>query len=188
MGKLGKRRAKLLISICLSIGTIYTYISTFKGYSFEFNIFDTLIINIFLFTIFCFTTWFFTHFAKEKKLLYYISLFLSSTLVFILYNNAFGPSESCGQSIPEQIMFFDKKHKVTHSGYHYGFMDYGSRFIIHEYFFGIEKIVGVAENANNYYGKNFKLQLNIKGGIVEIGFLNYQNKPKIDTLYIHALE
>lgn len=184
--ELNKKIATSLVLSCLILGIVYTYLSTSLGYSFELNILDTIAINIFLFSIYGFITWLFTHIVKAGKWFYYVCIFLSSIFVFIIYNSAFGPSESCGQNEPEQTFFFDKRYKITHCGYQYGLMDYGSRFVIYKHSSGIEKVIGLAENANQYYGKDLNLQLDLKENKLTIRFHDYEKKAKIDTLYIQA--
>jgi hypothetical protein len=185
--KMNKKYAAIFFSIFVVVGSVFAYYSTELGCTFKNNIIDFLIINLFFLSIFGLIN-LILYYSKIKRIIKILIITLVSITVFDFYNSGFGPSEACGQSFPEFTQYLNTAYKVTHAGYQYGFMDYGSRFIIYKTTDEMENVIGVAEEPNYYYNKILQLKLNLNSNILAVKFINYDSEIELDTIYIQKLK
>jgi len=179
-------RFAIIPFVALSLwGIAYAYISTILGLTFENNLIDIISIHLSLFSFLILAAFLISTVSRKESVIYKLSLWIIPIILLICYYNLFGPAETCGQSKADYSERIGKTIKLYHSGFQYGFMDYGSRIIITELnHCGFEKSIGLAENPNLYYGENAQLSLDSKNKSVIIEYLNDSNKRNIDTIFI----
>ncbi|MBN1971403.1 MAG: hypothetical protein JW870_18715 [Candidatus Delongbacteria bacterium] len=175
----------ILFGLTLILGLIFTFLSTIYEITFENNILDIIIIQIFVTSIFAAMYLALQQNNNTKKWIRFLSHIIISIFVILLYNGAFGSSESCGQRFPQRTEYIKQNLKITHAGFQYGFMDYGSRFIIYQREnFGLERIIGYAENTNYFYGDKHSIRLDLENKILKIDYIDFNKVEKVDSIYI----
>ena len=181
-----KRRIFVIIfTLIWVIGLIFTFISTKYKITFENNLIDVIIIQLFITSLYALMYMlfkFYNYIKRSIKVLIHITLSIS---MFVLFINSFGPSESCGKRFPQQINYLEQNLKITHAGHIYGFMDYGSRFIIYKIECNeLERIIGYAENNYQFYGNKCHVKLDLESKILKINYIDFNKNELVDSLYI----
>ncbi len=177
-----EKKAIRILGCLTLVGIVFAYLSTFQRLTFKYNIIDILIIHSFFASIYGWVAW--LSYPSIKGWIKGLCLTISAFFVFILYLFFFGPSVACGQDFSANTWHFKDNYKVTHEFFSWGFMDNGSRFLLYKTKFGIEKIIGTAEDMNHFYGRKCNVDLDMEKHFIVIKHFDVDNIARIDTLRI----